>query len=217
MSFVIFVFGLTVGVTYHEHIYSIIAPHFEEPIHNNKNGYDDSTSHINNDTKPDDKTTIQESAINVAHKIELCFTPPAHHCGHFIANVIDQAHSSIYMQAYGLTHPEIIGSLIAAKQRGLDVRVLLDKSNLTQKFSKIKDLEQAGIEVTIDKVPGIAHNKVIILDQGTTATGSFNFTTAADTKNVENVILIKDKHIAHQYLENWLNRKAANEGKYNAK
>lgn len=209
-SFVIFVFGLTVGVTYHEHIYSIIAPHFENAIHNSKNGYDGSTPTIDNDTKPDDKVITQEPAINTAPKIELCFTPPAHHCGHFIANAINKAHSSIYMQAYGLTHPEIIDSLIAAKQRGLDVRVLLDKSNLSQKFSKIKNLEQAGIEVTIDKVPGIAHNKVIILDQEATATGSFNFTTAADTKNVENVILIQDKNIAHQYLQNWLYRKKSN-------
>ena len=89
------------------------------------------------------------------------------------------------MQAYGLTHPQIINALIKAKQRGVNVRILLDRSNLTQKHSKMKELEVVGIEVTIDKVPGIAHNKIIILDNHTTITGSFNFTVAADTRNAK--------------------------------
>ena len=118
--------------------------------------------------------------------VKLCFTPPTATCGTMIADQINQAKSTIYMQAYGLTHPQIINALIKAKQRGVGVRVLLDRSNLTQKYSKMKELEAAGIEVTIDKVPGIAHNKIIILDNRTTITGSFNFTVSADTRNAEN-------------------------------
>ena len=114
------------------------------------------------------------------------------------------------MQAYGLTHPQITNALIKAKQRGVNVRILLDRSNLTQKHSKMQLLEAVGIEVTIDRVVGIAHNKIIILDNRTTITGSFNFTVGASTRNAENVLIIDDRNIAGSYLQNWQYRKAAN-------
>ena len=142
--------------------------------------------------------------------VKLCFTPPTATCGMMIVDQINQAKSTIYMQAYGLTHPQIINALIKAKQRGVNVRILLDRSNLTQKHSKMQLLEAAGIEVTIDRVAGIAHNKVIIIDQIITITGSFNFTVGADTRNAENVLIINDSNVARSYLQNWQYRKAAN-------
>ena len=42
-------------------------------------------------------------------------------------------------------------------------------------------------------------------------TGSFNFTRAADKRNAENVIIINDKSVANEYLQNWLNRKSKND------
>ena len=156
----------------------------------------------------------QEDKVENIHKlssakINLCFTPPAN-CGRLIAQEINGAKSSIYMQAYGLTHPDITKALIKAKGRGVDVRIIVDRSNLTQKHSKIKDLRQAGIEVLIDIVPGIAHNKVVILDRQKIVSGSFNFTTSADKRNTENVLIIDDVQIAERYLQNWLYRKEAN-------
>lgn len=70
-----------------------------------------------------------------------------------------------------------------------------------------QDLKAAEIEVSFDKMPGIAHNKVMIIDKHKIITGSFNFTDAADTRNAENVLLIEDANIAAKYLDNWLNRK----------
>ncbi len=138
-------------------------------------------------------------------KVNICFTPTAK-CGQLIVDEINEAKSAIYMQAYGLTHPQIVDALIKAKQRKIEVRILLDRSNLTQKYSKIKELVESGIEVRIDNVSGIAHNKVIILDNLTVITGSFNFTVAADTRNAENVLIIDNSNIAQSYLQNWLYR-----------
>ena len=139
-------------------------------------------------------------------KINVCFTPPAG-CGNLIALEISKARDSIYMQAYGITSKPIIRELIRAKHRGVKVTALLDSSNLHETSSKMQELIDAGIEVRIDKVSGIAHNKVIIIDKKKVITGSFNFTTAADTMNVENVVLFEDVNIANTYLQNWLSRK----------
>ena len=141
--------------------------------------------------------------------VELCFTPPSG-CSAVIEKQISQALSSIYVQAYGMTSPTIVDALIKAHERGVKVRILLDKSNLKDKWSKRSLLVDAGVDVGIDKVSGIAHNKVMIIDYQYN-TGSFNFTRAADKHNAENVIIINDKSIANEYLQNWLNRKSKND------
>ena len=155
--------------------------------------------------------TKQESVISIkSNEVSLCFTPPLG-CGEQIARLISQAESSIYVQAYGITSSEIVNQLIAAHNRGLHIRVLLDKSNLNDKYSKMDQLQNAGIDVSIDRVPGIAHNKVMIIDNKIVIAGSFNFTNSADKRNAENVTVINNTLVAQQYLQNWLARKEANQ------
>ena len=113
------------------------------------------------------------------------------------------------MQAYSLTSFAIINQLIDASNRGVKVKALLDSSNFSETKSVVEDLRRAGVEVTLDKVSGIAHNKVLIIDAHKVITGSFNFTEAADRRNAENVMLIDDAYVAHQYLMNWINRRRA--------
>lgn len=139
-------------------------------------------------------------------KLNVCFTPPAG-CGNLIALEVSKAERSIYVQAYGITSKPIVRELIRAKSRGVRVAVLLDSSNLHETSSKMQELIDAGVEVKIDKVSGIAHNKVMVIDQKKVITGSFNFTNAADNMNVENVVLIEDANFAGVYLQNWLSRK----------
>ena len=142
--------------------------------------------------------------------VELCFTPPSG-CAAVIESQISKALSSIYVQAYGMTSPTIVDALIKAHNRGVKVRILLDKSNLKDKWSKRSLLVDVGVDVGIDKVSGIAHNKVMIIDEQRVITGSFNFTRAADSRNTENVIIINDKSVANEYLQNWLKRKSKND------
>ena len=149
--------------------------------------------------------STSQTAIDNENQIELCFTPPSG-CGTLIAQEIARAKESIYVQAYGLTSGIIVNQLIQAKNRGVKVQVLLDKSNVSDKWSKMMDLVNANVSVRIDKVSGIAHNKVIIIDEQKVITGSFNFTNAADKRNAENVIIINNKSVAKEYLNNWQNR-----------
>jgi phospholipase D len=156
--------------------------------------------------------STSQTAIDNENQIELCFTPPSG-CGTLIAQEIARAKDSIYVQAYGLTSGIIVNQLIQAKNRGVKVQVLLDKSNVSDKWSKMMDLVNANVSVRIDKVSGIAHNKVIIIDEQKVITGSFNFTNAADKRNAENVIIINNKSVAKEYLNNWQKRYAKNYAK----
>jgi len=153
---------------------------------------------------------VPRASAVLPQNVELCFTPPSG-CSEVIEREISKAISSIYVQAYGMTSPTIVDALIKAHARGVKVRVLLDRSNLKDKWSKRNALAEAGIDASIDKVPGIAHNKVMVIDEEIVITGSFNFTRSADSRNAENVIIINDKSVANEFLHNWLKRKSKNE------
>lgn len=139
-------------------------------------------------------------------KLNVCFTPPSG-CGSLIVREITEASSSIYLQAYSFTSKPILSALTKAALRGVKVEILLDSSNLHDRDSNIAQLQRFGIPVFIDKISGIAHNKVIIIDEKKVITGSFNFTSAADTHNAENVLLVDDDRLAEEYLRNWFSRK----------
>lgn len=144
---------------------------------------------------------------SLASKLDVCFTPPSG-CSEKIIEEINNAKTTIYVQAYAFTSKSIADGLINAHLRGVKVSVILDRSNIASKgYSKFKDLKEAGIDITIDIVPGIAHNKIMIIDEKKVITGSFNFTDAANKRNSENVIIIEDKETVKQYINNWYNRK----------
>ncbi|MEA0970372.1 Phospholipase D family domain protein [Candidatus Megaera venefica] len=56
----------------------------------------------------------------------MCFTPPEQ-CGDVIVNHINQAKQSIRIQAYGFISGKIIKALIEAKNRGVNVEIILDR------------------------------------------------------------------------------------------
>lgn len=70
------------------------------------------------------------------------------------------ARKTIRMQAYSFTSAPIAAALKNAYSRGVDVRVILDRSQRTEHYSGMTFLVHAGIPVWIDAAHTIAHNKV---------------------------------------------------------
>ena len=56
----------------------------------------------------------------------------------------------------------------------------------------------------IDDAHAIAHNKVILIDDDTVITGSFNFTKAAEERNAENLLILGGQaDLAGEYHKNF--------------
>jgi phosphatidylserine/phosphatidylglycerophosphate/cardiolipin synthase-like enzyme len=113
-----------------------------------------------------------------------------------IVKLLGEATSSILVQAYRFTAAPIAKALIDAHKRDVHVDVLLDKDTRTEKYSAVDVLANQGVPTNIDAEPAIAHNKVTVIDGETVITGSFSFTKAAQEKNAENVLIIRDKALA---------------------
>lgn len=142
-----------------------------------------------------------------ATSISVCFVPNED-CTQFIVDAINLAKTEVLVQAYNYTSTKILQAVVhAKKEKNLDVRVILDKSNEQPRYTGATYTQNSGIPVLIDNTVVIAHNKVIIIDGLHVITGSFNFTTSAQTKNTENVILIMDNpEVAQMYRNNWFRR-----------
>jgi phosphatidylserine/phosphatidylglycerophosphate/cardiolipin synthase-like enzyme len=139
---------------------------------------------------------------------EVCFTPDEN-CTSLVVNAINHAQHQILIQAYTFTSKPIYKALFFAKRRDIDVSALFDKSALptiNDNFSIADYFAGHGINTKIDYEPNIAHNKVMIIDNQTVITGSFNFTHAAQNDNTENLLIINDPTLAAKYLANWQQR-----------
>ena len=111
-------------------------------------------------------------------RLTPCFTPQ-NNCKAFVIRTIDSAQDSILVQSYSFTSPEIAHALILAKKRGVDVRLIIDRSQVKAKYSQLKNIKEGGIPFVIDTVSGISHNKIMICDGKKVLTGSFNWTEGA--------------------------------------
>ncbi|HEN4999240.1 TPA: phospholipase D family protein [Klebsiella aerogenes] len=128
-----------------------------------------------------------------------------------VLKTISDAQQSIRLMGYSFTSPEVVKGLIAAKRRGVDVKVVLDWKANSKKGSAglaaMNLLVNAGIPVRTVSQFKIMHDKVIITDGLNVETGSFNFSRAAARSNSENVLVIRDyPSLADIYLQHWQSR-----------
>jgi phosphatidylserine/phosphatidylglycerophosphate/cardiolipin synthase-like enzyme len=144
--------------------------------------------------------------------IQLAFTPGDDAAG-LIVSTISKARRQVLVQTYSFTHKDIAQALVDAKRRGLDVQVVADRQQMeTIATSLVEWLAEQGVPVWVDTEHAAAHNKVMIIDNGTPdvalITGSFNFTHAAQYRNAENLLVLRgNPTLAEAYAANWRRHK----------
>jgi phosphatidylserine/phosphatidylglycerophosphate/cardiolipin synthase-like enzyme len=125
-----------------------------------------------------------------APSVEVFFSPKGG-CTEAVVREISAARHEVLVQAYSCSSKPIAEALIAAKTRGVQVMILLDKSNEAESYSDLPLFVEQGLAPLIDAQHAIAHNKVMVIDRKTILTGSFNFTHQAEAENAENLLVIK--------------------------
>jgi phosphatidylserine/phosphatidylglycerophosphate/cardiolipin synthase-like enzyme len=122
---------------------------------------------------------------------------------------LEAARREVLVLAYSFSSKPIAEALIAAKTRGVQVDIILDRSNEQENYSDLPLLLEQGLAPLIDAQHAIAHNKVMIIDQRTLITGSFNYTHQAEGENAENLLVMKGQpELIRSYRENFLAHKA---------
>ncbi len=128
---------------------------------------------------------------------------PEDECAQKIIDLINNAEKSVHFMAFSFTNENIADAMI--KKNKLDIKGIFDSGQASIKYSQFKRMQDFGIDVIKDKNRRKMHHKVFIIDNETIVTGSFNPTLSADTRNDENILIIRDKKIAEIYLDEFEN------------
>ncbi len=139
-----------------------------------------------------------------------------------VKEALSKAEKSIYVVMFTiestLSKPaskpnQLIDELIAAKNRGVEVEVILDQNvDFVQRRhtgdweSQIKSsraykrLKDAGIKVNYDEPARYAHAKTVIIDNKVVILGSTNWTESAFDNSIETDVLVNSQELAGEIL-----------------
>lgn len=122
-----------------------------------------------------------------------------------IVQEIGRAFGTLDVAIYSFTLDEIADALIAARNRGVAVRILADSSQANGTGSEVAKLEAAGFQLkrTNGGSGGIMHNKFAIFDGRVLLTGSYNWSANAEQNNDENAVFIRDMRVISAFQANF--------------
>ena len=164
------------------------------------------------------KTTLNNS------KISVYFSPQDNIIEEYIIPLIENSQKYIYIPVFVVTHKTINSALLKAANRGIDVKLIVDATSATSRYSSVKYLRNSGIKIKVENRAGKMHMKSIIIDDKYTIIGSMNFTKSGEKYNDENVLIIENTemtkafknkfiHFWNDIPEKWLYQNPAAESK----
>ena len=149
----------------------------------------------NQKTKLTDYRTFENGSTSVS----VYFSPKDKQLSKIIVPLIDNAQKTILIPTFLITDKNITQALINARQRGVNIKVIVDAANANSVYSKHNTLRNNGILVKTEIYAGKLHSKTMIIDNKYTILGSMNFSASGENKNDENTMIIRDEKIAELY------------------
>lgn len=111
-------------------------------------------------------------------------------CQKKILDALDDAKVSIRVAIAWFTNQTIADKLIEKYHAGVDVGVLIYDDTINSKYGV--DLKEVPFKLVRADRGGIMHHKFCVIDNQTVITGSYNWSTNAEFKNDENVLISKN-------------------------
>lgn len=134
-----------------------------------------------------------------ATKVSAYFSPQDKTVEKALVPLIENAQSYIYLPVFVITHKKLTQALIDAKNRGVDVKIILDATSVRSNHTTHEILREAGIPLKTENYAGKVHNKSMIIDDKYVITGSMNFSNSGENRNDENCLVIENSDLAKFY------------------
>jgi len=116
-----------------------------------------------------------------------------------VAKAINNAKVSVDMAMYNLSLPSIRDALLAAHERGVRVRLVMESESMDGDVPQ--DLMDAGIPIVGDGKQGLMHNKFTIIDGEEVWMGSLNLTASNTYSDFNNLVRFRSKRMAQNYTK----------------
>ncbi|MGL4343901.1 MAG: phospholipase D-like domain-containing protein [Cellulosilyticaceae bacterium] len=114
---------------------------------------------------------------------------------------INLATKTLDIAIYSLTKNEIVDAIIAAKHRGVIVRIICDQDQAASRYEAkdIENLKNNNIPIKVNAHSGLMHLKISIIDQKIITLGSYNYSKAATTSNDEVLAIVESETDAQAF------------------
>lgn len=127
---------------------------------------------------------------------------PEDGCREIVLDELSKATQSIYFMTFSFTDVKI-AQLLIDKSELIEVAGVMESKRFGQQYNVYRILNGTGVDVIGDKNKYTMHHKVFIIDEDTVITGSYNPTKSGDSRNDENLLVIKDDDVASRFLEEY--------------
>jgi phosphatidylserine/phosphatidylglycerophosphate/cardiolipin synthase-like enzyme len=144
-------------------------------------------------------TPYPEVRLGAAH-VEVYFAPEDGVAKHVLKRLA-AAKRSIHFMTFSYTEDKISDAMIAKAKAGLQVRGVFESQNAGGTGADFNRLRLGRIDVLEDGNCYILHHKVIVIDERTVITGSYNFTSSAEKDNDENLVIVDNPPLARACLD----------------
>jgi phosphatidylserine/phosphatidylglycerophosphate/cardiolipin synthase-like enzyme len=131
--------------------------------------------------------------------VTVWFSPQDDAMRYGVETLIAKAKRTIDVSVFFLTSKYVTADLIAAHQRGVDVRVIVDATSAGNGYTKHDLLRVAGVPVKVENWGGKMHMKAAVIDGEYLIVGSMNWTAAGENTNDENTLLIRSPKLASEF------------------
>jgi len=133
--------------------------------------------------------------------IEVMFSPDDG-VSRSLVELLAGAEESIRFLAFSFTSDDLADVLLERASAGVQVSGVMDESQVASNTGgEYERFRSSGLEVYLDGNEDKMHHKVFIIDDKIVVTGSYNFSTSAETRNDENILVLFNRDIARVYVE----------------
>lgn len=132
-------------------------------------------------------------------KVSAYFSPQDKTVEKALVPLVNNAKNYIYLPVFVITHKSLTKALIDAKNRGVDVKIILDATSVRSNHTTHEVLRNAGIPLKTESFAGKVHTKSMIIDDKYVVTGSMNFSNSGENRNDENCLVIENPELAKFY------------------
>jgi phosphatidylserine/phosphatidylglycerophosphate/cardiolipin synthase-like enzyme len=144
---------------------------------------------------------VDGSSFTDGTVIKSYFSPSDHARDNAVIPFVNAATATLDIAMFYFTSQEIADAIVAARGRGVAVRMVLDAGGAGNAYSKHPQLCSAGIPVKTENWGGKSHSKWAVADAGVAGAaavvfGSMNWTGAGDSDNDENTLYVKNDGFA---------------------
>ena len=144
--------------------------------------------------------TVLFAPDTIYARTEVLFSPRGSIKDAIIRN-ITSSRGTIDVTAFTFTSGDIAEALYQAKERGVEVRVIIDQTQDAKSYPVLRFLEEEGFDLQFLKgnVGGSMNNAFAIFDDKLLVTGSYTWTEYAEKFNYENAIFIDESDVVEKY------------------